>query len=278
MMSESQDFVVFKRHTRWWLFFIAIFIVTHVVLSSVGAFFHFLLDHEISIVEGWLYKNGWELTLFSKLFSFFVLQKFLQMRLYKPLSLKVFIKDQWRLPEQNLIIILLFMMITLLYFGQPVTQAQNYSFVFYHLITFLSFTIWFLTDYFALAQLKDLFELENKILSRWLHLIYLLSFILSFEMVIPDYFSVGLVIILHFVSILTIAGGKSKQWSNVFFYLILFAAPLASFFGIDPVWGTDFSPFKFSHMPQSAFLITIWMISLAYYHYRHRWHWLQRAS
>ena len=278
MSYEIQELEVFKRQIRWWLLYISVFIVTHVVLSSIGAFFHFLLDHEISIVEGWLHKNGWELTIFSKIFSFFILHKFLQIRLYRPQSLKVFIKEQWRLPNQNLIISILFLFISLIYFGRPVAQPQNFSFIFYHLITFLSISLWFMTDYFALAQLKDLFELNDKKLSRWLYLIYFLSFILSFKMVIPDYFSVSLIIFLHFVSILNITGVKFKQWSNVFFYLILLAAPLASVFGIDPVWGTDFSPFKFQHMPHSAFLITIWVISLAYYRYRHRWHWLQKES
>lgn len=278
MNFEAQDLVVFKRHSRWWLFYVAVFIITHVVLSSVGAFFHFLLDHEISIVEGWLHKNGWELTLFSKLFSFFILQKFLQIRLYKPQSLKIYLKDQWRLPNQNLIVSIFFLFIAIIYFGKPIAQPQNFSFFFYHLITFFSFTLWFLIDYFAIAQLKDLFDLNNKSLSRSLYFLYFFSFVISFSMVIPDYFGVSLIIFLHFISILIFGGIKFKQWSNVFFYLILFASPLACIFGVDPVWGTDFSPFKFQHRPHSAFLITLWVISLAYYRYRHRWHWLQKAS
>ena len=272
MSYDSQDLKVFQRHIRWWVFYTAVFAVSHVVLSSIGAFFHFLLDHEISIVEGWLHKNGWELTLFSKVFSFYILQKILQIRLYRPQSIKLFMKEQWRLPKQNLIVSLLFLLISLIILGKPLAQPQNYSFFIYHLITFISISLWFLTDYFALAQLKDLFDVESKPLSRWLNVIYVISFILSFKMIIPDYFNVEVIIYLHYVSILLITGVKFKQWSNVLFYMILFAAPLATLFGIDPVWGTDFSPFKFSHMPHPAFLITIWVISLAYYRYRHRWH------
>jgi len=278
MNDDSQDLSVFKRHCRWWVFYMSVFVVTHVVLSSIGAFFHFLLDHEISIVEGWLHKNGWELTIFSKIFSFFILQKFLQIRLYRPQSLKKFLKDQWRMPNQNLIISIIFLFVMLVYFGKPSFQPQNYSFFFYHLITYCSFTLWFLIDYFALVQLRDLFDLENKTLSRWLYVLYFLTFYLSFKMIIPDYFSVSLIIFLHFITLLFITGAKFKQWPNIFFYLVLFASPLATLFGIDPVWGTDFSPFKFQRMPHSAFLLTIWMISLAYYRYRHRWHWLQRLS
>ncbi len=278
MSYDQQELKVFKRHTRWWLFYMIVFVFVHVVLSSIGAFFHFLLDHEISIVEGWLHKNGWELTLFSKLFSFFILQKFLQIRLYRPKSLKVFLKDQWRLPNQNLIVSIIFLFISLVVIGKPEVQKQNFTFFLYHLITYVSILVWFLTDYFALVQLKDLFDNNNKTLSRWLLVIYFLSFVLSFEMVIPDYFSTGIVIYLHFLSILLITGSKFRQWTNVFFYLALFAAPLATIFGMDPVWGPDFSPFKFNRMPHSAFLITIWMISLAYYRYRHRWHWFEKLS
>ncbi len=278
MSYAIEELKVFKRHTRWWLFYISIFVIVHVVLSSVGAFFHFLLDHEISIVEGWLHKNGWELTLFSKVFSLFLLQKFLQIRLYRPQSIRTFLKDQWRLPNQNLIVIVFFLFISIVYIGKPVIQTQNLTFFIYHLITYFSIIIWFLTDYFALVQLRDLFAPEDKILSRWLLVIYFVTFFISFKMVIPDYFSTGTVIHLHFISMLLITGSKFRQWSNIFFYLALFAAPLATLFGMDPVWGPDFSPFKFHRMPHSAFLITIWMISLAYYRYRHRWHWLEKIS
>jgi hypothetical protein len=278
MNYDPQELKLFQRHTRWWVFYMAVFVIVHVVLSSVGAFFHFLLDHEISIVEGWLHKNGWELTLFSKVFSLFILQKFLQIRLYRPRSIKGFLKDQWRLPNQNLIVIVMFLFISIIFIGKPEVQTQNLTFFVYHFITYVSMIIWFMTDYFALVQLRDLFDPEEKSLSRWLFVIYFGTFLISFKMVIPDYFNTGLVIHLHFITMLFITESKFRQWSNAFFYLALFAAPLATLFGMDPVWGPDFSPFKFHRMPHSAFLITIWMLSLAYYRYRHRWHWLEKIS
>jgi len=50
--------------------------------------------------------------------------------------------------------------------------------------------------------------------------------------------------------------------------LILFVAPMGSMFGMDPVWGDDFSPFRVEKKLNLALLAVIWMISFFYYRYR----------
>ena len=60
------------KNVKYYAVFQLIFVVLVVILSSIGAFFHFLLDHEISIVESWLHNNHWEILIVSKIFSLFV--------------------------------------------------------------------------------------------------------------------------------------------------------------------------------------------------------------
>jgi hypothetical protein len=276
MIDDSRH--VFYRNLRWWYFYISIYVVIHVCLSSIGAFFHFLLDHEISIVEGWLHKNGWELAIVSKLLAFYVFHKTLLVRLYKPRTLFEFLKQEWRPPSYRLLVCIVFMFISLVIFAGVEKQPQNYSFFWYQFVTYICLVTWYLIDYYVIAQLKDLFEFENVKFQYWLVCHFCIGFFISFKMIIPDYFGVGAVSFLHFIFILMITGVKLQQWSNAFFYLVLFAAPIASLLGLDPIWGQDFTPFKMKGKLQSTFLLILWMISLAYYRYRHRWRWPFVAS
>jgi hypothetical protein len=43
---------------------------------------------------------------------------------------------------------------------------------------------------------------------------------------------------------------------------------MGAFFGMDPVWGNDFSPFTFKSKVGAPFLVAIWMVSFFYYKYR----------
>jgi hypothetical protein len=268
-----EDHSFFYRHFRWWFFYIFIFVSTHICLTSIGAFFHFLLDHEISLVEGWLHKNGWELAVTSKVFSLWIFHRFLQVRLYNPKPIRQFVKKEWRWPDQRLIVAIVFVCISLVYLGKPIYQAQNQSFLWYQFITFFCFGLWFLADYFTIAILQDLFPITIKKSKRYQLAFYVLGFCISFRLIVPDYFGTVVLMHLHFISILLITGKNFQSWGNALFYLCLLAAPAAAILGIDPIWGADYSPFKLTRIPHTAFLITIWVLSLAYYRYRHRWRW-----
>ena len=52
---------IFRRNVIYYGAYLTIYVATVLILSSIGAFFHFLLDHEISIVEAWLHNNKWEI-------------------------------------------------------------------------------------------------------------------------------------------------------------------------------------------------------------------------
>jgi succinate dehydrogenase hydrophobic anchor subunit len=75
-------------------------------------------------------------------------------------------------------------------------------------------------------------------------------------------------VVLCYSSLLYLSGKSFKSWSNVVCFLLLFVAPMGSFFGLDPVWGDDFSPFKVDKKLNLGFLAVIWMISFFYYKYR----------
>lgn len=274
MPSEAQEQQrELRRNLRWWSFYVALQIACHISLSSIGAFFHFLLGHGISLVEGWLHNNGWELAVASKLFALWVVHRLLRVRLYRPRGLREFVRTQGRWPDQRAVVVSVVLLAVLGLVGGVVAQPQNASYVGYHLVAFLGVLLWLVTDYFAAAILQDLFPVNEPQANRFRLAFYLFSFWAAFRLVVPDYFGTSLLMHLHFLVLLSMTGNHLQNLGNALAYLLFTAAPLAALFGIDPIWGGDFAPFKFTRLPPAPFLLLLWVLSLSYYRYRHRWRW-----
>jgi hypothetical protein len=269
----AEEKLDFRRNLRWWSFYILIQVICHICLSSIGAFFHFLLDHGISLVEGWLHNNGWELAVISKLFALWVVHRMLRIRLYNPRSLRNFVKGQGRWPDQRAIVVSIVLLGLMILMGAPAHQPQNGGYWSYHFVSYLASATWLISDYFAAAILQDIFPVSNPKAVRWRLLVYLLGFWISFRLVVPDYFGASLMMHLHFLVLLLMTGNHLQHLGNALAYVLLMAAPCAAIFGVDPIWGADFSPFKLVRIPSAPFLLLVWMLSLVYYRYRHRWRW-----
>lgn len=268
--AANQDFY---RNLRWWAFYICVQVTCHVVLTSIAAFFHFLLDHELSLVEGWVHNNGWELAVVAKLFAAWVVHRLLRVRLYRPRGVRAFFKEEWRMPDRRTFVVAAFLTAVFLVMGGPVVQSQNQPYFGYHLVAFVGTGLWLMIDYFCLAVLQDLFPVTNTRQERWRFVFYLAGFWAAFRLVVPDYFGTSLIMHLHFLALLIVSGPRFQHWGDVAVYLLIFAAPMGALLGVDPIWGADFAPFKFTHLPSAPFLLVIWMLSLAYYCYRHRLRW-----
>lgn len=261
------------RNLRWWGFYIVLQVACHISLSSIGAFFHFLLGHGISLVEGWLHNNGWELAVASKVFALWVVHRLLRVRLYRPRGFREFIRTQGRWPDQRAVVVSLVLLVVLVAVGGVVRQEQNTSYVGYHFVSYLGVALWLVSDYFTAAILQDLFPVNEAHANRFRLAIYLFSFWISFRLVVPDYFGTSLLMHLHFLVLLSMTGNHLQNLGNALVYVLLTAAPLAAFFGVDPIWGGDFAPFEFTRLPPAPFLLLLWVLSLTYYRYRHRWRW-----
>lgn len=262
--------VEFVRGVRWWLFFVLLQVICHVTLSSLGAFFHFQLGHGIAIVENWLHQNGWEVALSAKLLALWLTHKLLQIRLYNPRGLRAFVRSERPTPDQRVLVVVVSLFTLLLVVAQPRLQPQNLGYLTHQTIAYFGIAVWFLADYFAMALLAEIFPLQERRLLLWRFLLQLASFVVSFRILLPDYAHTLTLMALHFAALVLIAGRDLQKLANVALYVLGLVAPLGTLFGLDPIWGTDFAPFRFSALPSPAFLLLLWVLSLAYYRFRHR--------
>lgn len=245
-----------------------LYVVIFILLSSIGAFFHFLLSHEISIVESWLHNNHWEILIVAKLLSLFLLNRWFQVRLYQLKTIRELVREFVRWPEPKAIVIAFFMVVSYLSLSGIVYTGQNLGYWYYHVVSFLGLFLYFGIEFIVIAYLDDVLNQKEQPSLLWLSIFYTAFFTLAFRLSVPDYYGLLPYVVLCFSSLMYLSGKSFKSWSNVVCFLVVFVAPMGSLFGMDPVWGDDFSPFRVKTKLSLAFLAVIWMVSFGYYKYR----------
>lgn len=256
------------RNIRYYFSFQLIFVILVVTLSSIGAFFHFLLDHEISIVESWLHNNQWEILITSKLISLFLINRWFTMRLYQLKTFKELVQQLVSWPDPKALVVAIFMVVGYITMGQAEFVGQNIGYWYFQLASFFGLFIFFGIEFIVIAYLEDVLNQKVHPPRLYLGIFYTAIFTAAFRMSVPDYYGLISYVVLCYASLIFLSGKQFKSWSNVVCFLILFVAPMGSLFGLDPVWGDDFSPFRVNKKLNLAFLSVIWMISFLYYRYR----------
>ena len=245
-----------------------LYVVIAIIISSIGAFFHFLLDHEISIVESWLHNNHWEILILSKLFSLFLLNRWFKVRLYELKSIRTLIKDLVRWPDTKAMVVAFFIIISYLSLGGIKHTGQNLGYWYYHFASFSGLFLFFGIEFIVIAYLDDVLNQNDEPSIGWLGLIYTCFFTLAFRVSVPDYYGQLPYVVFCFSTLMYLSGKSFKSWSNVLCFLLVFVAPMGALFGMDPVWGDDFSPFQIQSKLGLTMLAVIWVVSFCYYKYR----------
>jgi hypothetical protein len=251
------------NNVKYYAVFQMIFVILAVLLSSVGLFFHFLLDHEISIAESWLHNNQWEILITSKLFSLFLLNRWFKVRLYQLKSFRELVQELVSWPDPKAIVISVY--ITM---GRTLYVGQNVGYWYFQIASFFGLFIFFGIEFIVIAYLEDILNEKVHPPRLYLGICYTIIFAAAFRLSVPDYYGLMPYVVLCYSSLIYLSGKSFKSWSNVVCFLILFVAPMGSLFGLDPVWGDDFSPFRVDKKLNLAFLAVIWVISFSYYRYR----------
>ncbi len=256
------------KNVKYYLFYQLVFVLLFNVLSSLGVFFHFLLDHEISIVESWLHNNHWEILILAKVVALLLLNKWFQIRLYQLKSIRQLIRELVKWPEPKAVVISFFMVVSYLSLGKPLYAGQNLGYWYYHFTSFLGLFFYFGIEFIVIAYLDDILNDKEEPSFMWLSLLYTLIFSGAFLACVPDYYKLLPYVIFCFSTLMYLSGKSFRNWSNVVCFLLVFVAPMGSWFGMDPVWGNDFSPFAVKSQVALPFLAMIWMLSFCYYKYR----------
>lgn len=243
-----------------------IFVLSVVLLSSLAAFIHFLLEHEISIIESWLQNYGWEIVILAKGMSLYCMYYWSKVKSRSWPSFKSVksLLTEW--VQYKALVLTFFSLFGLIALGGVKLNPIYTSYLWGHIISFFGVLIFYGTDIFFWLYLHDQFPSTKR--SVFEKLFFLAIVLVSFRVSIPDYFKLWPVVLFVYFNLLLITHSQLKRFSNALWFLILFVAPMNTFMGVDLVWGSDFSPFELKQSGLATFLVVCGMLSLAYYKLR----------
>lgn len=234
---KSQGFSRFLSTITGYYILAAIF---QLVIVSLISFFHFLLDHKLGVIEDWVFDKGWEIVVLVKVFSFFVIQKFVHLPSVSRQPFRDFIIETWKKPSRNLFALCVAGFLISLFTASPVTNLHQGTNVFKALISYMGISILILLDVLMLLSLRfhhgfGIWE------TRFTIFIMAMLFWLANKALFP--FAVGFGVrdfFLH-LAVLQLALWGKDNWSDPAFFVGFIIAPMAALIGIDPVWGDRYS-------------------------------------
>lgn len=262
------DSSLLLKNVRYYGTYQLMYVIITVLLTSTGAFFHFLLDHEISIVESWLHNNHWEILILGKLLSLFLLNRWFSMRLYQLKSIRELVRELVHWPDPKAMVIAVFMVTSYLALAKVTFAGQNVGYWYNHLTSFFGLFLFFGIEFIVIAYLDDVLNQKGSPKRLWLGIAYTALFTAAYRLSVPDYYGLMPYVIFCYSSLIYLSGKAFRSWSNVLCFLLVFVGPMGAFFGLDPVWGDDFSPFVIKDKLNIVFLALVWLISFCYYRYR----------
>lgn len=251
----KQNFLLSKiwpNHTTQWLLHFSLYLLVlwliHIVMVSIIAFFHFQLDYNLSNIEDWVSYNAWEVLVLTKLLAFWTYFRFLTIRVESRFPIKLMLQHGFSPIKLESLLPLVFILLFIFMVGVPkVSQSILVSWL-KILWSYIGVVIFYGVDIFVFIALQDVYPLKMKE-RRTMDIVCSLLLVMASYGLFPYAGSerVILFLTLYLTSFFTHYQGSGKNWTLPVFYLVVVAAPLASFFGVDPVWGERFSPFELTH-------------------------------
>lgn len=271
-MSEEQDKLFLTFGVRKILFyyfgFCVLFLIIHLSLISLVSFFHFLLDHEMAVIENWLYRNAWEIIIIAKVSAAYLIMKALKLNNYSILSLFEILKtDIWK-PTRKIIVLVLFWSIIfyalIMQFGGELSHNPKPS-EFTH-ISYIGSIFFFLVDFFVINVLIRNVEIKEKRKFSVLIISLLTLFLLFTKAALPYINKYYIFIILHFIVLLIFLFKERRNLINPILYSVIIIGPFSSHYGLDIVWDNAHSFYSYPTSLPILGIIGTWLIGLGYYY------------
>jgi hypothetical protein len=229
--------------------------LSNLALVSVVAFFHFLLDYDMLTIESWLFHQGWELLGLNILISLVTVCKFLYLKTDERFPFRAIMLDQLKLPRLKPLFTVLGLFVLYIVLTRPVPNTS---------VTTVDYSKLFLGYMFcltALSSLKILIISIDRILplpSTYTILFRNVIFALLLTLLIRGSHLHGANIGVLFGIVcfcLFYLSSSDYYLSENLILSSLFVTPSFVLFGLDPVWGSEFSPYTLQSANSESYFL-----------------------
>lgn len=257
-----------RKILLYYLGFCILFLVIHLSFISLVSFFHFLLDHDMAVIENWLYRNAWEIIILSKLISASLIIKALKLNNYFVNSLFEIIKtDIWK-PTRKVVVFIFF--ISILFYamimqfsGELINNTKETDFAY---VSYIGSALFYLIDFLVINVLFRNIVITQKKKYFALGISLTALFLIFTKATLPYISKYYIFLILHFSTLLLLLFKERKNLINPLLYTLIIIGPFSSLYGLDIVWDNAHSIYSYKETLPVVGISGIWLIGLGYYY------------
>lgn len=243
-----------------------LFLLSYLALVSTISFFHFLLDHEMRVIESWLTRNAWETLVLAKLAAAVVVLKTLRLNNYLIKDSLGLIKKSELLPERRACALILFLAVfyvALIYqFGEAVPNESGVQFA---TASYFGSIAFYLIDFFVIFTLLTHNPLSRRRQKFLLCALLPVMFLVSAKSAMPYIDKQSIFLALHFGAMTALLSKGSNNLANLALYSLLIVGPMSLLFGVDLVWADSHSVYVFPEQTPFIGILLIWLTGFIYY-------------
>ena len=256
-----------NRLALYYLGYCFLFFFVHLSSVSIVTFFHFLINHDMHIVEGWLNTYAWQIVILSKLISFAFISFIFDLNHKYKIPFTQKLKELTWLPSYKALIFIFFLILfyftLLMQFGKGIEVNKSSSEFFY--LSLVGSSLYYIIDFcllFLLFSRAGTIEIKEKLK---IYFLSLFLFHITNQITLPYGNGNIILSLVHFSTLFILLVQERENLINLFCYSFFVIAPLAAFFGFDLIWESIHSLYLYKKEVPAIGIVGIWLIGLVYY-------------
>ena len=259
----------FVRHLLYYAFYNVCIVLCYVLVVSLVAFFHFLLEHHFGVIEEWIFERGYNVLLVCKVVALGIVFHFLNIYSELKYPIRDFLKMDYIIPWPKIIVIIFFLLVMMVIFGHPYQKPWSEVFYFKILAGFVGSFFFFFLDIVLLVVLEYVIPLGNRKIIPYTLLVSMIFYMVAKSTFL---YADGMDVLVLFNAFLCfyLVRYRSLNWFLPALYLFFFVSVSSSFLGMDPLWKGAYSFFQMSVRPGFLELSAMALIVVAYLKYDNR--------
>lgn len=254
----------FPQHFTYYAAYQLLVLIVHLIIVSFISFFHFLLDHRLSVIEEWAFEKSWEIAILTKVISLYFILKFILIKSEsRDIKKEILPKKAFSNIPMSFYVSSIFLFLLLLWLGNPsFSETRDFS-IFNFLISWIGTIIFYCSDLLVLYSLKNYYPLKggNRALS---FLVIPTVFYYCGKIIFIYNSNITFFVVFSMFILMLVSELEKRQFVYPLLLTTFVIAPFAAIFGIDPLWGNSNS---FLVMKHSYSVINLVIVSLIFVGY-----------
>lgn len=267
-MTELLEQFLSKRVRRvffYYLSYLLLFFIFNLVAVSTVSAIHFSLNHKLGGVEDWIFRHSWGILLVAKFFSAIVTIRIINYLFHAGNPLVDYFRSfDWK---GTVILIKLILGLSLIY---PFVVNFSYNQYWFSRLNHLIMSYWgtffyYFLDFIVITYTFYLYPIKLKFIQKVFMSFSLAAIFYFVTLISIDYYpKITGVLFFNFLTILMIYFFLYKNWLNVFIYLLFFICMQSILWGLDPIWGGEYSLLR-SNLDNSLLVSFIFFLTFITY-------------